>query len=603
LLCICIITFPITIYPQNIDLDLEPKKTIISCIKIVGNTILSQRQIRDLLVTGVDQEYDPDQLLIGLDQVLTAYRQEGYGWTQIAVDSESLANQQIILKLQVEEVKTVQLGQIEIVGNQRFTKTELLEKLELDSTLTQSGLQDGIDRLLKTYSDHGYPKVEIKLTALEFTSNPANRANRANRRLSCRLVIREGHQTEIGVLRIHGLQKTKADIVLRELPIQTGQVFDQRKIDQAVHRLRNLGYFYQIQHRLVDRGQIDFEANVVEAKTGRLSGVIGYAPTTEADLSSDRPRLTGMLEASESNLFGTGRKMKLLWKSGIASIFEVGYEEPWIFQQPISVGLSYAKISRSSPAGSSAFYTSGFNSRFPATGDRQPNPPFSDTPIDERRADLYLKTRFQHYFESRLQVSYKRIFTLNMDGFDARRQKYALVVSLSRDSRDFYLSPTRGRREHLAFEWSRGDLNLNKGWIDLELFFALWVKQVLAIGLHGAAAWGRDLTDLQTLPTERFFLGGANTVRSYEEDWFSGIRRLYANIEYRYHLRSRSQIFAFLDFGSVAQNSWRFEPIKIGYGLGVRLESQSGILRLDYGINPEGSFSSGKLHVNLGTTF
>ena len=600
MLCVYIVAFPFTIYSQNIDLDLEPKKTIINRIEIVGNTILSRRKIKDLLVIGVDQEYDPDQLEIGLDQILTAYRQEGYGWTQIAVDNESLANQQIILKLQVEEVKTVQLGHVEIAGNHRFTKTELLEVFELDSILTQSGLQDGIDRLLKIYSDHGYPKVEIKLTALEFTSNPANRTNH---RLSCRLVIREGHQTRIGVLRIHGLQKTKADIVRRELPIQTGQVFNQRKIDQAVHRLRNLGYFYQIEHRLVDRGQIDFEANVVEAKTGRLSGVIGYAPTAEADLSSDRPRLTGMLEASESNLFGTGRKMKLLWKSGIASIFEVGYEEPWIFQQPISVGLSYAKISRSSRAGAPALYASRFNTSFPATGDRQPNPPFSDTPIDERRADLYLKTQFQHYFESRLQVSYKQIFTLNMDGFDAQRQKYALSISLSRDSRDFYLSPTRGRREHLAFEWSRGDLNLNKGWVDLELFFTSWVKQVLAIGLHGAAAWGRDLTDLQALPTERFFLGGANTLRGYEEDWFSGIRRLYANIEYRYHLRSRSQIFTFLDFGSVAQNSWRFEPIKIGYGLGVRLESQSGILRLDYGINPEGSLSSGKLHVNLGTTF
>ena len=89
---------------------------------------MSRRQIKDLLVIGVDQEYDLDQLEIGLDQILTAYRQEGYGWTQIAVDNESLANQQIILKLQVEEVKTAQLGHVEIVGNQRFTKTELLEE-------------------------------------------------------------------------------------------------------------------------------------------------------------------------------------------------------------------------------------------------------------------------------------------------------------------------------------------------------------------------------------------------------------------------------------------------------------------------------------------
>ena len=86
LFCIYIVAFPFTIYSQNIDLDLEPKKTIISRIEIVGNTILGRRQIKDLLVIGVDQEYDLDQLEIGLDQILTAYRQEGYGWTQIAVE-------------------------------------------------------------------------------------------------------------------------------------------------------------------------------------------------------------------------------------------------------------------------------------------------------------------------------------------------------------------------------------------------------------------------------------------------------------------------------------------------------------------------------------
>ena len=75
LLCVYIVAFPFTIYSQNIDLDLEPKKTIINRIEIVGNTILSRRQIKDLLVIGADQEYDLDQLEIGLDQILTAYLQ------------------------------------------------------------------------------------------------------------------------------------------------------------------------------------------------------------------------------------------------------------------------------------------------------------------------------------------------------------------------------------------------------------------------------------------------------------------------------------------------------------------------------------------------
>ena len=97
--------------------------------------------------------------------------------------------------------------------------------------------------------------------------------------------------------------------------------------------------------------------------------------------------------------------------------------------------------------------------------------------------------------------------------------KYGITFSLMRDSRNYFLNPTRGRRDSAAFEFSRGDFRLQKLWVGIQQYLPTWRKQVIAIGLHAATTWGANIP-----PTELFYLGGANTLRGYDEDWFSGPR-------------------------------------------------------------------------------
>ena len=178
--------------------------------------------------------------------------------------------------------------------------------------------------------------------------------------------------------------------------------------------------------------------------------------------------------------------------------------------------------------------------------------------------------------------------------------KYGITLGLTRDSRDYFLNPTRGRLDHLAFEFSRGDFKLRKLWVNLRGYYPTWRRQVIAVGLHGAAAWGDNIP-----PTELFYLGGANTLRGYDEDWFFGPRRVYANIEYRLLVGRTSQFFVFTDLGAVTQvdQPTVFDPLRVGYGFGMRLESKGGLLRMDYGLAEGRSALEGKIHVNLGTSF
>ena len=569
--------------------DNAEKPYLIRQITFDGLEHLGRKQLSKLIGIDAGQPYLPVEMTAGLNRVLEKYRESGFVFASIEPEVTTIPPDQVQIRLHVHEGTRVRTGEITIEGNHLLSTGDLRRALGLrkGTPFSQTAFERGIDKLLALYSERGYPKVEIEPTDFHLSEEQG--------KVDLRLQIREGNQIRIGGVKLTGLQKTKPEVVLRELPVQVGDVFDQRKIDQSFHRLVNLGYFYEVSPSLLEEGktpaEIIFNAKVTEARTGRFSGVIGYAPpTTEFE---GAPQLTGVVEAIESNLLGTGREANFLWKSGLLRTLRIGYAEPWAFGKPIKIRLEYSQLEQRNQ--------------------------FTNAESNERATAVSVGARFRRLFEGSLGFSYKRIgfptddISLSTtsplipspitDMADPALQsgvKYGVTLGLTRDSRDYFLNPTRGRIDHVAFELSRGDFKLRKLWVDLRGYFPTWRRQVIAVGLHGAAAWGDNIP-----PTELFYLGGANTLRGYDEDWFFGPRRVYANIEYRLLVGRTSQFFVFTDLGTVTQvdQPTVFDPLRVGYGFGMRLESKGGLLRMDYGLAEGRSVLEGKIHVNLGTSF
>ena len=565
------------------------KPYLIRQITFDGIEHLNRKQLSKLIDTDAGQPYLPAEMTAGLNRVLEKYRESGFVFASIEPEVTTIPPDQVHIRLHVHEGARVRTGEITIEGNHLLSTSDLRRTLGLrkGTPFSQTAFERGIDKLLALYSERGYPKVEIEPTDFHLSEEQG--------KVDLRLQIREGVQVRIGAVKLTGLQKTKPEVVLRELPVQAGDIFDQREIDQSFHRLVNLGYFYEVSPSLLEEGktpaEIIFNAKVTEARTGRFSGVIGYAPpTTEFE---GAPQLTGVIEATETNLLGTGREANFLWKSGLLRTLRIGYAEPWAFGKPIKIRLEYSQLEQRNQ--------------------------FTNAESNERAAAVSVGARFRRLFEGSLGFSYKRIgfptddISLSTtspllpsqitDAPNPATQsgvKYGIILGFTRDSRDYFLNPTRGRLDHVAFEFSRGDFKLRKLWVDLRGYFPTWRRQVIAVGLHGAAAWGDNIP-----PTELFYLGGANTLRGYDEDWFFGPRRVYANIEYRLLVGRTSQFFVFTDLGTVTQvdQPTVFDPLRVGYGLGMRLESKGGLLRMDYGLAEGRSVLEGKIHVNLGTSF
>ena len=573
-------------------------------LRFDGNRHLNEKRLANLFGWQAEKAYAETEIREGFERILDVYQTDGFVFAKMTIDVLPILESEtdVSIMVKIVEGRQIRIGTLTLTGNQRFSADEIRDALGLkqDKLFTEAALDRGIGRVQTLYSEHGYPKVEIEPKAIELSQETAT--------IDFQLHIREGSQIQIGDVKVSGLQKTKTAVVLREIPVKPNQRFDQRDIDTSYRRLRNLGYFYQINPNVLEAGEtadtINFHAQVAEAKTGRLSGVIGYAPPdSEVDAA---PQLTGILEASETNLLGTGRRFNLYWKSGLLRIFRLNYAEPWIFGTPVTIGVAYGQLKQQRLA------------REPFTGFTSGN---TGPVSEERSSSISAITNFGRVFEGALTLGYKRInmpntglplttvtpleihsptAVLPTDLQPYSGTKYSVTFRLTRDTRDYFLNPTRGRRDSIAFEVSRSDFRLRKVWLSLQQYFPTWRKQTVAVELHGAGAWGVNIP-----PTELFYLGGATTLRGYDEDWFSGPRRVYTNIEYRYLVGPDSQIFVFTDFGAVTliETPSVFDRLRVGYGFGARLESRGGILRLNYGLAAGDSLLRGKIHVSLGASF
>ena len=583
-------------------------------LRFIGNEHLDEKKLITLFGWKEEKSYSREEIIEAFERIITGYRDEGYIFAETSsnitvipgtgqINGETLVS----IRAEIVEGKPLRTGTLTLSGNQRFSVDEIRDQLGIKEGkfFTQVALEQGIERIQILYSEHGYPKVEIEPKNIRLLPETST--------INFELNIREGAQVKIGEVKVSGLKKTKTKVALREIHVKPNDNFKQRDIDTSYRRLRNLGYFYQVNPNVLEAGEtedrINFHARVTEARTGQLNGVVGYAPP---DSDTDAaPQLTGVFEARETNLLGTGRQVNFYWKSGLLKILRFGYAESWIFGKPLTIGIEYGQLKQRN-------INRGQLQGFP---DNAP-----ETVSEEQSGSISATTNFGRIFEGIMTLGYKQINVPNVGSpsvttptldfqtpilSDPRATspteptpyigtKYSVTLRLTRDTRDYFLNPTRGRRDSIAVEVSRSDFRLRKAWLSLQQYFPTWRKQTIAIELHGAATWGVNIP-----PTELFYLGGATTLRGYDEDWFSGPRRVYANFEYRFLVGPDSQIFVFTDLGAVTliETPSVFDTLRVGYGFGARLESRGGILRINYGLAAGESLLRGKIHVNLGAAF
>jgi outer membrane protein insertion porin family len=553
----------------------EGPKLYIDRIIIEGNQALTAGQIKAAMQTKeriywifpfstVQRRVFEDDA----ERILQLYGDHGY--IQARVESTEivpdLARKKVTLRVRVVEGAQFRTGTITITGNEMLSTEEVRKHLKLveGGVYNRGAVRAAVRSLSDRYSELGRARAQIDPRAVN---------DLANLKVDVTLAIVEGGPVYVERINITGNTKSSEKILRRELRVAEGELFTYQKLVRSRQRLFNLQYFDEV---TVDTEQgsnpdkIVVNIHVKERATGVFSIGAGY---------SSLDSLFATLDITQRNLFGRGQELFLRFRIGAESRLGLfGFTEPYLFDIPLKAGFDVYDRLRE----------------------------YDDFTEERLGGDIrasYPLTEF---------VSLSGVYRLeNVDitdvpivaSEDLRSQEGTSLNSvvefvLARDSRDNFFEPTRGSRNALEFSFAGlgGDTQYYKFVAETAWFFPLPVfNLVWAVrGLFGMVeGWGG-----QEVPIfERFFLGGATTLRGQETrsvapkdaagNVIGGDKELLFSTELLIPIVPRFRLALFFDAGNAYGFGTPFDPtnLRYGAGVGIRFFSPLGPLRLDVGYN------------------
>lgn len=380
----------------------------------------------------------------------------------------------------------------------------------------------------------------------------------------------------VGEIVVEGHEKTKEHVITREFTFEVGDILNRAQVRRTMQRLTMLGYFQSINaefYETDDPDALGVRFVVEERKTGIASFGAGY---------STQDGFIGYVEVADENLFGRGQRVNLRWEFGKSrNTYDLGFYEPYFLGTTTSLGFNLYNRT-----------FEHFGAPIPYSEHRVGGDVTVGRPLGEYTRG-FLRYKMENWEEYRAGVSLNSGSTRS------------LTLSARTDTTDHPFSPTEGFRSRLSVEQAGGYLGGTTQFTKYEADYSTYLKigerdrQALAFRAmfgqgHGP---GGD-----ALPRhEQFRVGGSETVRGYNFGEFTGDRMLVFNAEFRFPIVDAVEGVVFADFGRAFASDEPIElsELKTGYGLGVRLDTPLGILRIDYGIGEGG----GRTYFSFGPTF
>ena len=205
-----------------------------------------------------------------------------------------------------------------------------------------------------------------------------------------------------------------------------------------------------------------------------------------------------------------------------------------------------------------------------------------------------------------------------MADFDLTVRVARLTTSALVDRRNDPFDPARGWFSSANMELSRpglgSELSFLRSYLQLYQFAPLRGGLVLASAVRVGLA--RTFRDEDLIQSERFYAGGATSVRGYREDDL-GARSIFgdaeggsalfvANSEVRFPIYRWIRGVGFVDLGDVYPTVGDLlTSVQVSTGGGMRLNTPVGLLRFDLGlpVNPRPIDPKWRFHFGLGHAF
>ncbi len=568
----------------------EGYKVRIKRIYIYGNVAFKDKRIIKVMKSrwawffgsGILKE---DQLEQDMTAIQAFYEQDGYLDTKATYQIEPLFKGMVNVNVTIQEGKRYYVGDVSFIGNVILSDAEIrshLKNLKEGKVFSHEKMEEDVSNIREDYFDHGYITAVVEEVP-SFNTDTA--------RVDVKINIKEGKLIYINQIKIQGNAQTRDIVIRRELKMYPGDQFDGEKLKVSKQRLKDLGYFEDVGYDIEDTDRDDYKDLVVqvkEAKTGTFSFGGGY---------STIDRLVGFIEVEQKNFdisnwstfTGGGQDLRLRAQIGSSERnVLLSFTEPWLFDHPVSAGFD-------------AYLTENLKDNTTGYAYDQKTYGF-DIRLGKAITDnLSVGTVYR--------LEHINISNLDSGVSEALQEQVGnslvsdIGVSVTNDYRDSKLSPTKGwtitNSADVAGGPLGGDRNFFRVQTSGEYYIPVVIHDVITVlEISGRTGIIESYPDTPDVPIfERYFAGGQDSIRGYDErsvgpldpntnDAIGGDALLLGSVEYTVPIIEIIKGAIFFDTGNVWSKVGDYGQggLKSGTGVGLRVKTPIGPIKLDYGI-------------------
>lgn len=594
---VCLMAFASVVWAQE--------SNVVTEVVITGNQNINTDAIRSAISMKSADEFTEE----AADKDKAAIMSLGY-FSAVTLRTEKVPTG---TKVTYEVTENPKVTDIKVTGSGPVPATSILEimKTKPGQVLNTATLDQDAEAIQSYYGEQRY----IGVITADFGVDAATGV------LTVPILV-----SKVETVEISGNKKTKSYVFLREMKTKPGDYLNFDTLQKDRLRIYSLDILDEVQEPQVgmgtDMGKVKVTLRVLEKKTGQVNLGVGY---------NTRQRLVGRFSLSETNFRGKGQGLNLLWEQGTTdavggrSSYELGFSEPWLDDRHTS--LSVNAFNKIIYRFSSGIFNSGtvgndqtYNERHKG-GEVEVSRPLSEF------TRAFVGGRFENVETNPELLSTATDFAQIVQQGNVASGS----IRLLHNTRDIEQDPANGSYRVLSLEV--GGVNAEQfiipvppstlittqpikgGYTKLSADYRIYLSRggprakpdekrtVLAMRLKAGIANG-------TLPFfEQYFIGGAESLRGYQEDRFWGTKQLLASVELRKPIAQAIAGVVFVDYGDAwdapqgyfigsLQQSSGFVG-NIGVGVGMRVATPIGHIRLDYGVGNEG----GRTHFSMGQAF
>ena len=519
-----------------------------------------------------------------IDKIKALYDDIGFMDLEVTPKLDYSSDGKVLdLTIEIKEGKQYLAGDVTLKGDLVYPEKDVKTNIAMKKgkPFSARALREDVFSVRQYYYKYGYMNVIVDV---EKNLNPQTGSVDLVYNVDPKEIV------YVGKIDIRGNLKTRDVVVRRELRVFPGDKFNGDRIRRSKERLYNLGFFENVSFDTepTDKPNVqNLVVNVKETKTGEFSFGGGYS---SVDL------LMGFAEITQRNFdimnfptfTGGGQNLTIKGEIGmVRTDYNLGWTDPWIFGFPFLGGFDVYRTSHTKSTDVGWVYDETRTG-----GDLRLGKEITDT----FRGDIYY--RLEDVKISNLDTNVSQ----DLQSEEGSNYISSFTLELTQDTRDNIFNPGRGYVLNGSIEDAGGvfggDKDFWKGTLAASYYHTFLDNIVLE--LKARAGFADAYSSTNDVPIyERFYAGGANTIRGYKERYVGprdpsssepvgGDAILIGNVELTFPLYEKVLKDAvFYDIGNVWPKISDFlddmSQFKSGAGIGIRVKTPLGPVKVDYG--------------------